>query len=281
MPNLISFCKSPLVTTVLLGCCLFTSFSSLQAQRALLDKRQSTTCVDREFVVMAHLVRDSFQIINSTPEEIEAALELVNIWFEPICTKFVLRQIDTIENFQYSIPENFNVLDQLWTNHHDNNRINLYIVSDVGFISQEPTFATFEGILQNDRGGVLINSLQLNDAPVWLVHGLGHYCGLLDTNEDFNSQLVNGDNCETTGDEICDTPADPFSPFDPNFPDISVTSFIDMECRFVYTGLDANGEFYLTQTGNAMSLYPSQCWCGLTYQQFERMAEVIGRSGLW
>lgn len=278
MPNLTPPIKLTFLTAVLLGCCYFAGLPTLQAQRALLDKRQSTTCLDREFVVMAHLVRDTFQAINSTPEEIEAALELVNVWFEPICTKFVLRQVDTIENFQYSIPRNFNVLDQLWTNHNADNRINLYIVSDVSFISPEPAFATFEGILQNEGGGVLINSLQLNDVPVWLVHALGHYCGLLDTNEDFNSQLVNGDNCETTGDEICDTPADPYNP---NDPEIGLSSYVNMECRFIFSGLDANSEFYLTQTGNAMSLYPAQCWCGLTYGQFERMAEVIGRSGLW
>ncbi len=277
MPNLTPSFKLSLLTA-LLGCCIFVGFPTLQAQRALLDKRQSTTCVDREFVVMAHLVRDSFQLINSSPEEIEAALELVNLWFEPICTKFVLRQVDTIENFQYSVPESFNVLDQIWANHHANNRINLYVVSDVGFISAEPVFATFEGILQHESGGVLINFQALNDVPVWLVHAFGHYCGLLNTNEDFANQLVNGDNCETTGDEICDTPADPFNPFDQ---ENNLTSFLDMGCRFIFTGLDANGEFYLTQTGNAMSPYPTDCWCGLTYGQFERMAEVIERSGLW
>ncbi|MGH1434674.1 MAG: hypothetical protein ACRBG0_09475 [Lewinella sp.] len=278
MLNLTPSTKFLFLVALLLGCFFFAESPTLQAQRALLDKRQSTTCLDREFVVMAHLVRDTFQAINSTPEEIEAALELVNLWFEPICTKFVLRQVDTIENFQYSVPKNFNVLDQLWANHHENNRINLYIVSDVGFISQEPVFSTFEGILQNETGGILINYQALNDVPVWLLHAFGHYCGLLDTNEDVDNQLVNGDNCETTGDEICDTPADPFDPDDPT---TSLSSFVDNECRFIYTGLDANSEFYLTQTGNAMSYYPPHCWCGLTYGQFERMAEVIGWSGLW
>ena len=278
MPNLSSYAKLPLLTAALLCCCLFASFSSLQAQLALLDKRQSTTCVDREFVVMAHLVRDSFQLINSTPEQIEAALEVVNLWLEPICTKFVLRQVDTIDNFQYSIPESFDILEQIWTNHHEPNRVNLYVVTDVGFLTTELAYATFEGILQNESGGLLINFQALNEDPVWLVHAFGHYCGLLDTNEDFNTQLVNGDNCETTGDEICDTPADPY---DPNDTSSSVSDFINTECRFIYPQRDANNEYYLTQSGNALSRYPTQCWCGLTYGQFERMAEVIGRSGLW
>lgn len=278
MPKLTPFFKSSILQATLLCCFLFASFPTVQAQRALLDKRQSTTCLEREFVVMAHLVRDSFQLINSTPEEIEAALELVNVWFEPICTKFVLRQVDTIDNFQYSIPESFDILDQIWTNHHAPNRINLYIVTDVGFLTTELAFATFEGILQNESGGILINFQALNEDPLWLVHAFGHYAGLLNTNEDFNNQLVNGDNCENTGDEICDTPADPYNPSDVL---TNISDFVGDGCRFIYEGLDANGEYYLTQTSNAMSRYPTECWCGLTYGQFERMAEVIGRSGLW
>lgn len=262
----------------LIACFLLAGLTPLQAQRALLDKRKTPPCLQRDFVVMAHLVRDTFQNINSSPENIAAALDMVNEWFDPICVRFVLRQVDTLDNFQYDIPQNFNELDQLWAHHNEDNFINLYIVGDVSFVSPEPVFATYEGILENERGGLLINFEQLNSSPLWLVHGFGHYCGLLDTNEDFAEQLVNGANCETTGDEVCDTPADPYNENDPN---IGLEVYINPTCRFIFTGLDENGEFYLTQTGNAMSRYPLDCWCGLTFGQFERMAGVIRRSGLW
>ena len=254
------------------------SMQTLQAQLNLLDKKESTTCVDREFTVMAHLVRDTFQVINSTPENIAAALELVNLWYEPICVRFRLAQVDTIDNFQYDEPVNTNELEQLWTHYNEPNRINIYVITNTGNVSAEPVFATDEGILLNDQGGILINFPQLNNDPLWLVHAFGHYCGLLDTQEEMGVELVDGSNCETNGDEICDTPADPL---DPNAPFGGLGLYFDTQCRFIFNGLDANGEFYVPQTGNALSRYPTGCWCGLTFEQFQSMAEVIGRSGLW
>lgn len=260
---------------------LFTSICftpKAEAQLSLLDKKESTTCLDREFTVMAHLLRDTFQNINSTPENIQEAIDLVNVWFEPICVTLRLAQVDTIDNFQYDEPESFNELEQLWSNHNAPNRINIYVVSNVGLISPEPVFATIEGVLQNDMGGILINFGQLNNDPLWLVHAFGHYYGLLDTQEQMGVELVNGDNCETNGDEICDTPADPL---DPSAPFGGLGIYFDATCRFIWEGLDANGEYYVPQTGNAMSRYPSFCWCGLTFEQFESMADVISRSALW
>lgn len=227
---------------------------------------------------MAHMVRDTFQNVGTSVPNIEAAIELLNIWFEPICVRFVIGQVDTIDNFQYSIPANFNELEQMWTNHNAENRINLYLVEDVSPVSPKPVFATPEGILERERGGVLINNTTINENPVWLVHAFGLYSGLLDTNTDFANQIVTDPNCETSGDRICDTPADPL---DPAAPFGGFGLYFDAECRFIFNGVDTNGEFFLTQTGNAMSRYPAACWCGLTFGQFERMAEVIARSPLW
>lgn len=252
--------------------------NTIQAQLSLLDKKESTTCLDREFTVMAHLLRDTFQNINSTPANIEAALDLVNVWFEPICVSFRLADVDTIDNFQYDEPESMNELDQLWSNHNDPYRINLYVVTNTGFVGPEPVFATFEGVLLNDEGGVLIQFAELNDDPLWLVHAFGHYFGLIDTQEEMGVELVDGSNCETNGDEICDTPADPL---DPSAPFGGLGIYFNASCRFIWNSLDANGDYYVPQTGNALSRYPTFCWCGLTFEQFEHMAGVIARSGLW
>ncbi|MEL7249061.1 MAG: hypothetical protein AAFO03_11600 [Bacteroidota bacterium] len=269
-----------LFTTIFSLTVLFLSVmpQSANAQLALLDKKKSTTCVDKEFTVMAHMVRDTFQNIGTSVANVEAALELVNLWFEPICVRFVLAETDTVDNFQYSIPFNFNETEELWNNHNEENRINLYLVTDVSLISPKPVFATEDGILQRERGGILINSGALNGNPIWLVNAFGTYCGLKDTNTDFLTQIVTDPNCEFTGDEICDTPADPL---DPAAPLGGFGTYFDAECRFIFTGVDTNGEFYLTQTGNLMSRYPTACWCGLTFGQFEHMAEVIARSPLW
>ena len=273
-----------LLSSFLLTNCLFFFFilvfpsSDLSAQRTLLDKKQSTTCLDRSFTLMVHITRDTFGNVIANPDNIQDAIDLVNLWFEPICVSFHIEKVDTIDNFQYNVPENNNELQQIWNNHNADNRINLYVIQDLSMITYEPVYATPEGILNNSNGGIIITNFAAAIEPLWAIHAFGHYCGLLNTNNDWGEELVNGDNCEITGDQICDTPADPQDPFAP-FEGLNI--YYDIACHFIYLTQDPNGEYYVAQTGNAMSNYPTSCWCGLTFGQFERMAEVIGRSRLW
>jgi len=262
----------------LLLCLLSLCSFQMDAQRELLYKKQSTTCLDRDFSVMVHITRDSFDVIDANITDIRDAIELVNLWFEPICVRFHIAQIDTIDNFQYDAPENMNEVQQIWNNHNADNRINLYIVNELGAITYEPVFGTEQGIIDPTDGGILFSKFALALDPLWLVHGFGHYCGLLNTNLNWGEELVNGDNCETAGDQICDTPADPLDPFAP-FGGLDI--YFNIQCRFIWLPQDPNGEFYVPQTGNAMSNYPTSCWCGLTFDQFEKMATVIATSRLW
>ena len=102
-----------------------------------------------------------------------------------------------------------------------------------------------------------------------LAHEIGHYLGLLHTHGTSNcgttDELVDGSNCATAGDRVCDTPADPNLLVD----DCS-TYEVDADC--VYTGerRDANGEPYDPDTRNIMSYSRAQCDEHLTAGQLER-----------
>lgn len=248
-------------------------------QTALLDKDRSLPCLRREFVIVGHLTRDSLGTVVGTPELLDSSVEVLNEWFAPICVSFQLTQVDTIDNFQYTSPANYNELEQMWVSHHAVNRINVYLVSSLSRINGECTFAAREGILETAREGVFVQVDCLLEDPRWLVHGFGHYAGLRRTNADPGAERVNGGNCATAGDRICDTPADPF---DPGSLQYTVEDFIDpANCRFVFLGQDADGHYYQPQTGNIMSQYPTHCWCGFTYDQYARMAEFMALSTLW
>ncbi len=99
------------------------------------------------------------------------------------------------------------------------------------------------------------------------MYEFGHYFGLLSTYQGNGSELVDGSNCETEGDLICDTPADPY------INDGSIHQYTQA-CIFVSDKLDANGQFYEPDVGNYMSHYGSQCECGFTFQQYSKMAET-------
>lgn len=102
-----------------------------------------------------------------------------------------------------------------------------------------------------------------------VAHEVGHYYSLFHTFGGslfglLTEELVDGSNCTTTGDWICDTPADPY-------PKVPVDPF---DCQYNSTFADANGDIYQPLTDNIMSYYPIPCWENFTNGQITRMQEV-------
>ncbi len=103
-------------------------------------------------------------------------------------------------------------------------------------------------------------------------HEFGHYFGLLHTYHDSNKEDIKkrelvtrgiGANCTTTGDELCDTSADPFE---------SNPSIISLDCteKIPSDIMDFNGETYSPPIDNYMS-YHLKCVQKFTPLQFQRM----------
>lgn len=95
-----------------------------------------------------------------------------------------------------------------------------------------------------------------------LSHELGHKLGLLHTHA-YGNELVNGDNCDVTGDGVCDTPADP-----------GLTGLVN-ECQYKGYVIDANGDTYTPDITNIMSYSPSNCRNTFTYGQIDVMKTVL------
>jgi len=67
----------------------------------------------------------------------------------------------------------------------------------------------FSYILSEQTNNVVLSKFDLEDHKI-IVHEFGHFFGLYHTFEEaFGKELISGKDCETTGDLICDTPADP------------------------------------------------------------------------
>jgi hypothetical protein len=96
-----------------------------------------------------------------------------------------------------------------------------------------------------------------------LSHEIGHCLGLYHTFETaFGNELVNGSNCSSLGDKICDTPADPNGAFN--------------HTTFVFTGTtsDANNQLYTPLVNNIMSYY-FNCMTNFTAGQRTRIYDTI------
>ena len=232
-----------------------TSISSSFSQT-----KQKLPCLDRKFTIIVHIVRDSLGQPNITETDISSAISVVNQDFSPICVSFEICEFRYIDNFQYDILDEQNEVPELEIKYHEKNRINMYLVQNT---SSGNSFA-MSTIGDLDGGGIVIVKIS---GPRVYSHEMGHYFGLPHTFAG-SGELVDGSNCSTTGDLICDTPADPF------IDGTDGENYVDANCRFIDMQQDANGDYYTPDVGNIMSYYPDRCKCGFTYDQFWIMANT-------
>ena len=109
---------------------------------------------------------------------------------------------------------------------------------------------------------IMDNSCALNGST--LSHELGHYFSLYHTHGSTNSgtttELVNGSNCTTDGDELCDTPADP-----------NLSGVVNFNCEYNDSITDLNGAVYMPDTSNIMSYSLKVCRNSLSSEQYNRI----------
>ena len=247
---------------------------------------QDLPCINKNYNLLAHVAVDS---TNREPlyaiEELDTMIMKLNEFFSPICVSFSLCEFNVLEN-DYSlgrvVPQPITKEQQLLelkTRFSLRRRINIFFLD---YISNENCgSSTFKGILTENDANIYLERACVDNLAEQLAHHLGHTFGLLNTYDPLTIELVDGSNCNTTGDFLCDTPADPFgqpiSNATPAELDLIAQNLIDTSffnaCEFVYEIKDPNGQYYQPDMGNIMSGYP--CKCGFTQGQFRLMVETI------
>lgn len=225
--------------------------------------RQELPCLNKRFSIVVHIVKDSLGEPNVTEAAINGEVAGVNALFDEICVSFEVCEFRYIDNFQWDTLESLGGIEwnQMLTAHHQAYRINVFYVNH---IIDPPGVAGFAGLgaINNTQGG----GICIKKPGGALLHEMGHYWGLEHTFEGNGTELADGSNCETEGDGFCDTPGDPYVPFeDPGL-------YVDDDCIFNAMMTDANGDFYDPDVGNIMSYYP--CACHFSYEQYWHMANT-------
>ncbi len=229
----------------------------LQAQvNSLIDKDCDLPCVQKTFMVHVHLVQDSLGTVMDI-DEIQAQLDYTTAYFEPICIDFQVCDVDTLFDYSFDSIPDLVENNELTIRLVREQRINIFAFSQFDN-DNNPDNGTIAGL-----GGGGVVWLTRSGGAETMAHEIGHVFGLLHTFET-GDELADGSNCETAGDMICDTPADPF---------IEGTDTVWLAgCEFIFNGRDANGQLYQPQTGNTMSYYCGGC--GFTKEQLLLMAET-------
>ncbi|MEL6674659.1 MAG: T9SS type A sorting domain-containing protein [Bacteroidota bacterium] len=106
-----------------------------------------------------------------------------------------------------------------------------------------------------------------------VAHEVGHYLGLYHTFGKGNSpdfqERVDGSNCATAGDDLCDTPADPG--------DLR-QGLVNGACEYIGNITDSNGDLYAPDPSNIMAYSPGDCQDKFSPGQHNRMRFFLERS---
>lgn len=216
-----------------------------------------------------HIVKDDAGNGGVDPNILPALLGRLNRAFEPAnvqffqCGKHELILSTTYHHLSVGGTAS-NMLDEdalLGLQHDVPNTMNIYFVNQIDYSG-----GYYDGLTQFPGGG---NRMRLKSgvatAQGLIEHETGHFFGLYHTHQNAGNptlgECANGSNCATTGDQVCDTPADP---------DLSLSA---LSC--VYNGSGGNdpcGQPYNPDPSNFMSYSPYGCQTKFTSGQYNRIA---------
>ncbi|MGC6430161.1 MAG: zinc-dependent metalloprotease [Jejuia sp.] len=210
--------------------------------------------------VKFHVIRDSNGHGGLRKSSIENALAEVNAIFEEVYVNFyAFGGIDFIDDDSLNHLTKGN--EEVLLDSYSEGTLNVYLADEVVNSSGSSICGYNLDSFSNKNIIILKNSCAVNGSS--LTHEIGHFFSLVHTHGNGNgtAELVNGENCDTTGDGICDTPADP-GLSDDN---------VDGNCNYTGGLKDANGDFYSPDTGNVMSYSRKSCRDHFTTGQYARM----------
>ncbi len=205
-------------------------------------------------VFKIHNAANNPRIVN--PKDITQAVQILNEAFLPSAIQFKLQSVEKISeaNTLQQITENTYEAYPAFSKKYDElDAITIHLLDDNGEYCEEQDNIVscrrvhgFTYILNYQYPNIVMSKPDLLNEKV-LPHEMGHFFGLFHTHRDMEGEekIIRSD-CETTGDHLCSTPADPGPLYG---------IYIDYtRCEMIgYT--DQNGYEYKPMINNYMSYY--------------------------
>jgi PKD repeat protein len=209
--------------------------------------------------IQNHVVRETDSTGGLTIVDISFVMNILNTYY--INSNIQFYECDSINYINNSNYYDFDGNDEsVFCGQNDiQNVVNIYYFNSV--ISSSGVGVCGYAYFPPGPDRVIMNSsCALNGSTI--VHEIGHYLSLYHThgptNNGTTTELVNGSNCSSAGDELCDTPADP------NLAGLVTT------CQYTGTAVDANGQSYVPDPTNIMSYSQKICRTFLSAGQYNR-----------
>ncbi len=202
----------------------------------------------RRVPITAHILRRSNNTGGISKNAIQNAVNQMNIQYAPLNIEFYVCTYNYIKNDSYynnsfdsSRHPDYISRNNIDDAHSIDKTINIYFVPN----SRGVSWSSFPW---SDREHIVMWNNHVTGVGTTNVgvlgHEVGHWFGLLHTFETARGrELVNGSNCTTAGDAVCDTPAD------------GRGSHNSSTCTYTDTRRDSNGDRYRPDVDNMMSYY--------------------------
>lgn len=250
------------------------------SQQTINHLREGLPCLDRSFNLRCVVTVDStFRLPHVSDSEVDSILRKASEYFAPICMSMKNCGYETLPNYSYSELADSLRIEEMGILYHYSNRITVFFVKHCA--GNKCGYSKYNKFNSLHDARIFIE-LNCADGPAeQLAHHLGRLLGLLDTNHEASTEKIDGSNCATAGDRICDTPADPYGmAIDSSGNWIPASSLEEVTynagCEFIWDGQDENGQYYSPSTFNIMS--PYNCKCEFTVEQYLKMAHNYSKS---
>ena len=228
-------------------------------------KKNNSNPIMTSIPIKAHIVRRTNGSDGLAESDLNDAISHMNTFYANAGMEFFLCDgINYIDNDAYYIFDNSNnsgAEANLTGANNVNGLINIYFVNSITTSSggSAAGYAYYPG---GPDVIMMTNNATTNLST--LIHEVGHFFSLIHTHGPSNStlttELVDGSNCDTDGDLICDTPADP-----------NLSGIVDSNCSYNGFQRDANNAFFTPDTSNILSYSRWTCRNNLTTQQYARI----------
>ena len=208
--------------------------------------------------ITVHIIRNIEGKAGVAIADINDGIDMANNHFENIGIHFFIDTINYVDDYNYSFINYNSNRKELLSIYAKSKQINLYLADSIQ-MGTEMSYGYTYFPDAPDSNYIFLNKEYINGN--YLTTMLGHYFGLLSTHETLGgNETANEENCDGTGDFICDTWADP-----------DLFQQVDTTCHYTGEYKDGNSDFYVPTVANIMSNTLDGCKCKFTTLQYRRM----------
>ncbi len=239
-------------------------FANLITKTRKANPNKSAPIALNSIPVKAHIIRPTNGNGGLNTQDLDAAIaDLNTLYADAFMSFFLCDGINYIDNDDYYYHFKKSEENNLTNAHYVPGVINIYFTNYVE-VSEGNSLCGYSNTFGVSKDVIVMKNKCATNGTSF-AHEVGHFFSLLHThgpdNNKLTTELVNGYNCDTNGDSICDTPADPgLSPQN-----------ISSDCTYKGHLTDANGDIYAPDVQNIMSYSRATCKSHFSPQQLARI----------